>query len=198
MIRLVIVLLLAAAWLDSHAQSLPECSEEKPFYEWSGCVGTYTYPDGTQYVGGFASGESRGRGTLISAKGHTLVDGRWLDDVTVDSGGGRWRYVSDGSKAYFFVLINSIRQEGAFRRAWLMTAYKEPNPKYGWLSARELSRFDCGNERYQVVQASNYAGSWGEGDLLDSFGQGEWKYTQPGTVFADVAQYVCGYKLGNK
>jgi len=28
-----------------------------------------------------------------------------------------------------------------------MTARTEPNPKYGWLSGRELSRFDCGNER---------------------------------------------------
>ena len=198
MIRLVIVLLLATAWLDSHAQSLPECSEEKPFYEWSGCVGTYTYPDGTQYVGGFASGENRGRGALISAKGYTLVDGRWLNETTVDVKGSQWRWVANSTDVHFFILISSIKQEGAFRRAWIMRSLTQPDAEK-WLSGRTLSRFDCSNERTQLLQASFFSGVWGEGKILASdYEATNWSYVAPGTVFESVAKYVCGYKLGNK
>jgi hypothetical protein len=33
--KLLFVLLISGAWLDSHAQSLPQCPEEKPPITWS-------------------------------------------------------------------------------------------------------------------------------------------------------------------
>jgi hypothetical protein len=196
--KILFFILIAGAWLDGHARSLPQCPEEKPFYEWSGCVGIFNYGESVQYVGEFAAGGPRGRGALISEKGYALVDGRWVDGLTVEAAGGRWRYVANADGVYFFVLMSSIKQEGALRRAWVMRTFREPDAETKWLSGRELTRFDCSNERYQQVQSSLFSGVWGDGELLDSFGESKWKYFQPGTVYGNVAEYACGYKLASK
>jgi hypothetical protein len=190
--------LVATAWLNGQAQSsLPPCPEDASV-TWTNCLGTYRAPSGHQYAGSFKNDERHGQGALISRQGYTLVEGVWRDDLTVDTTGGRWRVIGYTDGGVYFVLTNSIRQEGVFRRAWTMMAYEEPHPKYRWLSGRELSKFDCANERYQMLQATLYAGSWGSGEILDSFDEGEWKYLAPGTAFERVAKYICNHDFTDK
>ncbi|MBM3339267.1 MAG: hypothetical protein FJY62_04665 [Betaproteobacteria bacterium] len=194
MSRILFAFLLAAAWIDGHAQSsLPPCPTDTSVV-WTNCFGTYTVEIGVQYVGGFKNDERYGQGSLISAKDYTLVEGFWRDDNSVDVDGLQWKAVSATDKLYYFVLSQSIKQDGAFRRAWLMRAYKQPVKEYRWLSARELWRVDCGNERSQMVSASVFSGSWGSGQILNTFDESNWDYVEPGTAFSDVMKYVCDYK----
>jgi hypothetical protein len=194
--KILFLILIAGAWLDGHAQSLPKCPEEKPFYEWSGCVGTYNLGENAQYVGEFAAGGPRGRGALISKKGYTLVEGRWFDGVTVDVDGRRWQYASNSDVSHVFVLMSSIKQEGAFRRAWVMHALAEKDGRLNnSLSYQELSKFDCGNERIELLQLTSFSEAWGGGDVTGRLGKEKWEYFLPGSVYAEVAKYVCNYKL---
>jgi hypothetical protein len=193
--RIFFSILFATAWLNSHAQSsMPACPND-PSVVWNNCVGTYIGDDGRKYRGSFKNDLRRGQGALISAKGYTLVEGVWLNDATVETGGGQWRIVSSTNDVVWFVLTKSIGLEGVSRRAWLMRAYAEPYPEYGWLSGRELQKFDCANERFQQVKATLFSGSWGSGDVLYSFGEQEWEYVPPGTAFESVARYICDFKL---
>jgi hypothetical protein len=134
-------------------------------------------------------------------KGYTLVDGFWKDFETVTVAGRVWRWVADSDKFVMFVLTESIRHEGSFRRAWVMDAYFEPT-KEGRLSNRTLWRLDCANEKFQFLVSSDYSGAFGSGKLLDSYSTSgdkiEWDYIQPDTIAEGIAKYICGYKLANK
>ena len=60
--KILLFILIAGAWLDSHAQSLPKCPEEKPEFLWDNCVGTSVFPgNALTYVGGFKKGDFSGR-----------------------------------------------------------------------------------------------------------------------------------------
>ena len=184
--QIVFALLLGFAWLDADAKSsLPPCPADTSV-AWTNCHGTFTYGSGAKYVGTFKDDAYNGHGILISAKGFTLVDGVWIDNYTVISAGASWRYVSDGAGAIFFVATQSIRQEGVFRRAWVMRGYEKPDPEFRWLSIRSLEKVDCVNERTQRMSATAYDGPFGSGNPLETFGEREWNY---------VAKYICDYKL---
>jgi hypothetical protein len=222
MIRLVIVLLLATAWLDGHTQSsLLPCPEDASSNR-TNCFGTLTFPSGEQYVGEFRDGKFNGegtytysdgqkyvgsfrnnnffgQGTLISPKGYTIVEGIWRD-LTVSKAGTQWTLVTstlDGSDTYF-VLPQSIRKDGALRRAWLLVAYGSPQPRNNGLSRKALYQFDCLNERSLLKTSTTYGGVFGDGEVLDSLDEGRWTYVTPDSVFSFVSKYVCGYKLADK
>jgi hypothetical protein len=219
MYRAFCVLLLAIAWLDAPAQSaLPPCPSDISVV-WTNCFGTYTQSDGSRYVGEFdedmyhgngslilSSGEKfvgrylkgrrSGKGTSISSKGHVFVEGIWIDDFTVLVGSSLWRiasYALDGSNEYW-VLSDSIRDDGAVRRVWVMATNAAPDPKDKALSSRLLVNFACIDERYSIVTASRFSGSFGSGDILSSYDGGKWDYVAPDTVFSFVMKYVCEYK----
>jgi len=196
--RIFIALLLATAWIDGHAQSsLPPCPTDTSVV-WTNCHGTFTYPSGAKYVGTFKDDAYNGHGKLISAKGFALAEGMWIDNYTVVSAGTPWRYVSDGGGVIFFVATQSIRQEGVFRRAWVMRGYDEVEPEFRWLSVRSLEKVDCVNERTQRMSSTAHDGPFGSGNVLDTFGEREWQYVAPGTTYAGVAKFICDYKLTPK
>jgi len=103
--RILFAFLLAAAWIDGHAQSsLPPCPTDTSVV-WTNCFGTFTNESGIQYVGGFKNDARYGQGSLISAKGYTLVEGFWWDNTSVDVDGLQWKYVSANDEMYFFCPI---------------------------------------------------------------------------------------------
>lgn len=194
MSRIIVAILIAFAWLDGHAQSsLPPCKADSPY--WTNCFGTYTNESGTEYAGGWKDNQQYGKGSLISPKGYTFVEGFWRDDKTVDRDDLRWFWAGSSSKASVFVLSKSIKQVGAFRRAWVMWAAAEPDEKFRWLSFRQLQNFDCINERSQVLSSTEYSGSFGSGDVLSSSDEEKWGYVGPNTMHATVMKYVCNHKL---
>jgi hypothetical protein len=191
-----LVILIAAAWPTADAQSsLPPCPNDSSIV-WTNCSGVAAWDHGTAYIGEWKDDKRYGQGSLISPKGHTLAEGIWRDD-TVATSGGRWRLVAVTETHALFVLMDSIRQEGAFRRAWTVRAYNEPHQDYRWLSAKTLERFDCADERVQVISATLFSGPFGSGAPLDSLGKTEWSYVPPGSAFESVMKNVCGYKLPN-
>jgi hypothetical protein len=189
-----LAILIAAAWPTAHTQSsLPSCPNDSSAI-WTNCVGTHIFDDRTQYVGGWKDNKFFGQGALISGNGYTLAEGVWRHD-TVATAGGRWKRAAFSDTTSFFVLMDSIRQEGPFRRAWTLRAFNEPHENFRWLSQRVLERFDCINERSQQVTAHSYSGSFGSGKPLDSLGEANWQYVVPGSVFEYVTKYVCNYPL---
>lgn len=219
MSRLFLALLLATAWLDAHAQSsLPPCPTNIS-EEWTDCLGTYvfssgdkysgeykngkhhglgtyTWANGVKHVGIFKSGSAHGLGSLISSKGYTLVEGTWSgNDVYLND--MPWRYVAIGADGtdHHFVLTQSIRQDGALRRAWIMNALSGPHQRGKWLSVRALIKFDCADERYLLVTQSSFAGAFGTGEQLGSLGESTWEYVAPDTTMSPIIKYVCDHKL---
>jgi clan AA aspartic protease (TIGR02281 family) len=58
--------------------SLPPC-QSYPNTDWTGCTGTYTYPDGRKYIGEWRNGSRNGHGTMTWPDGAKYV-GDWRDD----------------------------------------------------------------------------------------------------------------------
>ena len=52
--------------------SLPPCPEDTNTV-WDNCFGTYTWTDGTKYVGGYKDDKKHGQGTLTLANGNKYV-----------------------------------------------------------------------------------------------------------------------------
>ena len=67
---------------DSSYQSVPDTDQ-----------GTYTWPDGTKYVGEFKSGNRTGQGTQTWPDG-SKYEGEWKDNIANDG----LYYLPDGSK----------------------------------------------------------------------------------------------------
>lgn len=155
--------------------------------------GTLTLADGGKHVGDFKDGALSGVGAFISAKGYTIVAGTWRDE-DVETESGRWRFAASTSSNWF-VLTKSIRQEGGFRRAWVMFGENQPNPQTGHLSARALIQFDCVNERSRLAEVTFFSGSFGIGEILGSHRDDTWSYVAPGTANSTVMTYVCNRKL---
>ena len=218
MSRIFFILLLAAAWIDGHAQSsLPPCPTDTSVV-WTNCFGTYIWPDGAKYVGEYKDGKRNGQGTMtsrsgmkyigeykqdepngqgafISAKGYPIAFGDWLNEETVVTPGGRWFWAGNSDYTSVFVLTESIRQDGMFRRVWVINAFSERNLEGGFLSTRGLEKFDCADERIQLVTQTNFSGAFATGDVLASLDEGEWTFVPPGTAYSAVVKYVCDYKL---
>jgi len=163
--------------------------------KWHG-KGTLKLNDGLKYIGGFDDGVFR-QGALISPQGYTIVEGTWRDG-DVETAGGRWRFAASTESTNYFILTESIRREGAFRRAWMILGDNQPVKQTGHLSARSLTIFDCTNERIQTVEMVFFSGSFGTGNLLGSHQDNTWNYVAPGTAISTVMKYVCDYKLTPK
>ncbi len=157
--------------------------------------GTFIWPEGDTYTGSFRTGISFGLGTLTSHKGFILVKGLWENDSTVNVSETRWFWTGGNLDAKWFVALDSIRQVGSGRRAWVMSANAAPDPEYNYLSGRRLTEFDCSGERSKMLTGTSFAGEFGSGRILNSFGESGWDYIAPGTVFESVMRYVCDYKI---
>ena len=68
-----VVLLLSS----TEGWSLPPCPERG---NWNNCIGTYTYPGGDQYVGGWKDDKRNGKGTLTYADGR-VEEGIWVNGI---------------------------------------------------------------------------------------------------------------------
>jgi len=85
-----IVVLLGSAGMSF---ALPECQSTYNLHNWSNCVGTKFYADGTKYVGEWSDGKRHGWGIRTTNYGYKYVgefkDGNW-------HGQGTWSYI-DGT-----------------------------------------------------------------------------------------------------
>ena len=73
--KAIAIIILGLLWCNT-AQALPECTGDYS-NQWTNCRGTYTWSDGTKYVGEFKYGEANGQGTS------TWANGEWAGDKYV-------------------------------------------------------------------------------------------------------------------
>lgn len=59
------------------------------------------------------------------------------------------------------------------------------------LSNRDLLEIDCNEERYRLLQSSDYAEHMGGGKRLIERGTTEWSYISPGVLVARMMRLVC-------
>ena len=77
--RLLTILCIPAAILllsSTEGWSLPPCGS--PESTWTNCVGTYTFDDGSKYVGGYKNGKRHGYGVYTKADGRVIRKGTWV------------------------------------------------------------------------------------------------------------------------
>jgi len=79
--KIITILLLS---LTSSAYALPDCPSDVNA-RWHNCFGTFTYPDGAKYVGGYKDNKRHGQGTLTFASGTTKT-GIWEDGEYIGTG----------------------------------------------------------------------------------------------------------------
>jgi hypothetical protein len=72
--------------------SLPAC-QDSDFTRWTNCVGTFTYTDGSKYIGEYKGGKPNGQGIYVYSNGSKYVGGLQDDKF---NGQGIW-YKPDGS-----------------------------------------------------------------------------------------------------
>jgi hypothetical protein len=74
LIQCLVVPLLAISAIPVSAQSrLPPCPGSFNVTTWTDCLGTYTWPDGQTYNGGWKNGEAVGQGTTTFSDGGTYI-----------------------------------------------------------------------------------------------------------------------------
>jgi len=98
---------LAAKKTPTKRGTLPPCPEQGV---WNNCVGTFTYPDGGQYVGEWKDDKMHGKGTFNYTDGSKYV-GEWKDSIRY--GKGTLYYAHGGEK-----------QEGIFENNKLLYTQK--------------------------------------------------------------------------
>lgn len=98
MLRILLVNLIAAAWLSAHAQSsLPRCPTDAPT-RWTNCFASWTYYNDIRYIGEWRDSRYHGRGTLSRPDGTKYVgefqDGKYEGTGSYTSAGGE-KYVGE-------------------------------------------------------------------------------------------------------
>ncbi len=98
-----------------------------------------------------------------------------------------WVLVDESDEANYFVDRSSIRQSGAYKRAWTkMEALNRSTPYQAFIILHE---YDCRNLRARKVQYSVF--HWGGGLAARFPGEMEWDYVIPDTLVGSGLQYVC-------
>jgi len=113
--------------MTAHAQSnLPSCTSP-PF---NNCFGTFTWGDGSKYVGEFKDDRRNGQGTFTAASGEKYV-GQWKDD--------QW----DGFGT-FYNSNGSIFQQGLWRKFKFVQAQSPPVvPNLPENNTQDIKRQKC-------------------------------------------------------
>ena len=86
------------------APAWPACRGAQYVKTWTNCIGTYTFDDGSQYVGPFNDGEFHGHGTFIFLSGH-----RYVGDFQQSKRTGRGLMVFANGDRYLGDHVDGVR-----------------------------------------------------------------------------------------
>ena len=85
--------------IEKSNEGPPNCPPE-PNEKWNDCLGTYTFANGDQYIGGFKDNRRNGQGTYKFANGDTYV-GEFKDDKY--HGQGTLTYASGKKEVGYYI-----------------------------------------------------------------------------------------------
>jgi len=177
-------------------KNLP-CASTLPDKEWTNCVGTYTWPDGTKYVGGFKNGMLNGQGTYSWADGNKYV-GEFKDEKRTGQGSfyflasDQWKgdiYVGEfldgirnGQGTYTF--SNGGKYAGEFRNGKITGQGTQSWPNGDKYVGEFLDFKRNGQGTYTFSNGGKYVGEYKDG-----------KRNGRGTFFwASGGKYVGGFR----
>jgi len=98
--------------------------------------------------------------------------------------------------------VGSIRERGAAVTASLRITYKREQhirQERIYRSAQQLWEFDCKRARYALLEAKNFAGPDGTGELVASYSWPQdtgWSSTGASGESAAILHYVCAHAQG--
>ena len=107
---------------------------------------------------------------------------------------GEWKEIGSSDEGdTFFVDIDTIKENGMYVYWWDMNNYFKPD-KWGDKSSAIYSQGDCGANRSMMLSGIFYEQPMGEGSNEQYTPPNpEWSYPFPGTITANLLDYVCDY-----
>jgi hypothetical protein len=91
----------------------------------------------------------------------------------------------------FYLEPDSFRKNGNLRTVWQVQDYKKIRPD-GTMSFRTKNEYDCKEERYRVLAASNHSENLANGRVISDFGSYEsWIEIAPNTPSEVFLKIVC-------
>lgn len=102
-----------------------------------------------------------------------------------------WVKVSEHTESFFYIDPATIRRDGNLRRVWEIQDLKKRH-KEGEMSMRNLSEYDCKEERTRILSITGHSDPMAGGKTLFSeSGPGKWDDIAPGTVSQKMMRIVC-------
>ena len=120
--------------------------------------------------------------------------------VTSTSALAEWTYLTkDMNKNYdIYVDKSEIRKNGNIVKMWDMSDYKstqKTSDGSSYLSIRSLSKYDCKEVRFEILDIAFYSGGMLEGEIV-SYAKYEygWQEIPPDTFVKTLWKAACGKK----
>jgi len=111
-----------------------------------------------------------------------------------------WKPILDAPGEYTVMIdLGSIGQRGATITASLRITYSRAQrmlQERMYRSAEQLWAFDCGRDRYALLQATNFAGPDATGEIVARYSWPQetgWRSTGSSGESAAILRYVCGH-----
>ncbi len=102
-----------------------------------------------------------------------------------------WTFVDGGDGVERYIERDSIDRNGARVQVWEVDDSAEPD-KFGVLSLRSRTEYDCRERLYRIVQLSGHSQRMSQGTVVFSETvNGQWKPVQPDTLGALSLEMVC-------
>ena len=102
-----------------------------------------------------------------------------------------WTFVDSGDGVERYIERDSIDRNGARVQVWEVDDSAEPD-KFGVLSLRSRTEYDCRERLYRIVQLSGHSQRMSQGTVVFSETvNGQWKPVQPDTLGALSLEMVC-------
>ena len=102
-----------------------------------------------------------------------------------------WTFVDGGDGVERYIERDSIDRNGVRVQVWEVDDSAEPD-KFGVLSLRSRTEYDCRERLYRIVQLSGHSQRMSQGTVVFSETvNGQWKPVQPDTLGALSLEMVC-------
>lgn len=107
-----------------------------------------------------------------------------------------WKKVASADIADFYIETSTIRTNGKYKEAWVLTDIKTPkkNPDgKAYLSTKAKYRFDCVGDKTNFLALVQYSGNMGEGEVVwsSSYNNNDWEHNVPGSAADSFTRAIC-------
>jgi len=106
-----------------------------------------------------------------------------------------WLLFVEGDDISVYFHAQTLKLQNGFVRAWILYSNKQATPfkNEKHLSEKQLTFFDCANERSSVNTSITYTGQMGRGDVITKRVQNasDWQDPVPDTIGYSELDFMC-------